>query len=158
MNTQPRQLTCYIKRTRSNPDMWEAFCVELDIPAVGDSYEEVAAMMYQAVDNYIEYVYQNQPDDEQRLLYRPMPKADVWKLQFEERFLQRLPFSNRQVRKIFLSAEKGIPIQLDPHYTELCLTCKKYRSISEFEVFHEPNSAYVWYDKTCNICKQAGVQ
>ena len=100
MNTQPRQLTCYIKKTRSDPDMWEAFCVELDIPAVGDTYEEVAAMMYQAVDNYIDYVYERQPDDEQRLLYRPMPKADVWKLQFEERFLQRLPFSKRQVRKL----------------------------------------------------------
>ena len=156
MNNTPRQLTCYIKRTRSNPDLWEAFCVEMDIPAVGNTYEEVVGMMYQAVDNYINYVYEQQPDDEQRLLYRPMASSDVWKLRFEEQFLQKLPFSKRQVRKIRLNAEKGIPQQLDPHYTELCLTCKKYRNVGQFEVFHEPNSAYVWYDKVCNICKEAG--
>ena len=153
MDTQPRQLTCYIKKTRSNPDTWEGFCVEVDIPAIGDTYEEVVGKMHERVENYIDFIRERQPDDEQSLMFRPMPAADVWKLRFEERFLQKLPFSRRQVRKIHLSAEKGIPIQLDPNYTELCLTCKKYRSIGDFEVFHEPNSAYVWYDKTCNLCK-----
>ena len=153
MDTQPRQLTCYIKKTRSNPDTWEGFCVEVDIPAIGDTYEEVVGKMHERVENYINFIREHQPDDEQSLMFRPMPAADVWKLRFEERFLQRFPFSNRQVRKIYLSAEKGIPIQLDPNYTELCLTCKKYRSIGDFEAFHEPNSAYVWYDKTCNSCK-----
>lgn len=156
MDTQPRQLTCYIKKTRSNPDTWEGFCVEVDIPAIGDTYEEVVGKMHEQVENYIDFIRERQPDDEQSLMFRPMPTADVWKLRLEERILQRIPFSNRQVRKIHLNAEKGIPIQLDPNYTELCLACKKYRSISDFEVFHEPNSAYVWYDKTCNICKRAG--
>ena len=153
MDTQPRQLTCYIKKTRSSPETWEGFCVEVDIPAIGDTYEEVVGKMHERVENYIDFIRERQPDDEQSLMFRPMPAADVWKLRFEERFLQKLPFSTRQVRKIHLNAEKGIPIQLDPNYTELCLTCKKYRSISDFEVFHEPNSAYVWYDKTCNFCK-----
>ena len=47
MDTQPRQLTCYIKKTRSNPDTWEGFCVEVDIPAIGDTYEEVVGKMHE---------------------------------------------------------------------------------------------------------------
>lgn len=155
MDTQPRQLTCYIKKTASNPDTWEGFCIEVDIPAIGDTYEEVVGKMHERVENYINFIRDREPDDEQSLMFRPMPASDVWKLRFEERFLQRLPFSRRQVRKIHLNAEKGIPMQLDPHYTTLCLTCKKYRGISYFEAFHESNSAYVWYDKTCNLCKSS---
>ncbi len=157
MNNTPQTLTCYIKRTLSNPETWEGFCVELDVPAVGDTYEEVVATMHRAVDNYLKFVHEHQPDDEQLLLFRPMPGGQVWKLKFEERFLQRLPFSKRRIRKTFINAEQGIPTQLDPHHTELCFNCRKYRNVGQFEVFHEPNSAYVWYDKTCNVCKEAGV-
>ena len=156
MNNTPQTLTCYIKRTLSHPETWEGFCVEMDVPAVGDTYEEVVATMHRAVDNYLKFVHERQPDDEQLLLFRPMPSGQVWKLKFEERFLQRLPFSNRRIRKTYINAEQGIPTQLDPHHTELCFNCRKYRSVGQFEVYHEPNSAYVWYDKTCNICKDAG--
>ena len=157
MNTTPQTLTCYIKRTLSNPETWEGFCVEMDVPAVGDTYEEVVTTMRRAVDNYLNYVHEQQPDDEQLLLFRPMPGGQVWKLKFEERFLQRLPFSKRQIRKTYINAEQGIPSQLNPHHTELCFNCRKYRNVSQFEVYHEPNSAYVWYDKTCNMCKESGV-
>ena len=157
MNTTPRQLTCYIKRTQANPETWEGFCVEVDIPAIGDTYEEVVGKMHQRLGNYIDFIHERQPDDEQMLTFRPMPGGQVWKLKFEERFLQRLPFSNRQIRKTYVSTEKGIPPQLDPTHTELCFNCRKYRSVTQFEVFHEPNSAYVWYDKTCDVCKDAGL-
>lgn len=157
MNTTPRQLTCYIKRTQANPETWEGFCVEVDIPAIGDTYEEVVGKMHQRLGDYIDFIHERQPDDEQMLMFRPMPGGQVWKLKFEERFLQRLPFSNRQIRKTYVSTEKGIPPQLDPTHTELCFNCRKYRSVTQFEVFHEPNSAYVWYDKTCDICKDAGL-
>jgi len=157
VNTTPRQLTCYIKKTQANPETWEGFCVEVDIPAIGDTYEEVVGKMHERLGNYIDFIHERQPDDEQMLMFRPMPGGQVWKLKFEERFLQRLPFSNRQIRKTFVSTEKGIPPQLDPTHTELCFSCRKYRSVNQFEVFHEPNSAYVWYDKTCNFCKEAGV-
>ena len=157
MNTTPRQLTCYIKRTQANPETWEGFCVEVDIPAIGDTYEEVVGKMHQRLGNYIDFIHERQPDDEQMLMFRPMPGGQVWKLKFEERFLQRLPFSNRQIRKTYVSTEKGIPPQLDPTHTELCFNCRKYRSVTQFEVFHEPNSAYVWYDKTCDVCKDAGL-
>ena len=156
MNTTPRQLTCYIKKTQTNPETWEGFCVEVDIPAIGDTYEEVVGKMHERLDNYIDFIHERQPDDEQLLMFRPMPGGQVWKLKFEERFLQRLPFSNRQVRKTYVSTEKGIPPQLDPTHTELCFNCRKYRGVNQFEVFHEPNSAYVWYDKTCNLCKETG--
>ena len=156
MNTTPRQLTCYIKKTQTNPETWEGFCVEVDIPAIGDTYEEVVGKMHERLGNYIDFIHERQPDDEQMLMFRPMPGGQVWKLRFEERFLQRLPFSNRQIRKTFVSTEKGIPPQLDPTHTELCFNCRKYRGVNQFEVFHEPNSAYVWYDKTCNLCKETG--
>jgi len=157
VNTTPRQLTCYIKKTQANPETWEGFCVEVDIPAIGDTYEEVVGKMHQRLGNYIDFIHDRQPDDEQMLMFRPMPGGQVWKLKFEERFLQRLPFSNRQIRKTYVSTEKGIPPQLDPTHTELCFNCRKYRSVNQFEVFHEPNSAYVWYDKTCDVCKDAGL-
>lgn len=157
MNTTPRQLTCYIKRTQANPETWEGFCVEVDIPAIGDTYEEVVGKMHQRLGDYIDFIHERQPDDEQMLMFRPMPGGQVWKLKFEERFLQRLPFSNRQIRKTYVSTEKGIPPQLDPTHTELCFNCRKYRNVTQFEVFHEPNSAYVWYDKTCDVCKDAGL-
>ena len=156
MNSTQQQLTCYIKRTHANPETWEGFCIEVDIPAIGDTYEEVVGKMHERLANYIDFIHERQPDDEQSLMFRPMPSGDVWKLKFEERVLQRLPFSNRLIRKTYVSAEKGIPTQLDPNHTELCFNCRKFRSINEFEVFHEPNSAYVWYDKTCNLCKGAG--
>ncbi len=113
--------------------------------------------MHERLGNYIDFIHERQPDDEQMLMFRPMPGGQVWKLKFEERILQRLPFSSRQIRKTYVSTEKGIPPQLDPTHTELCFSCRKYRSVTQFEVFHEPNSAYVWYDKTCNFCKDAGV-
>ena len=150
MNATPRQLTCYIKKTQTNPETWEGFCVEVDIPAIGDTYEEVVGKMHERLGNYIDFIHERQPDDEQMLMFRPMPGGQVWKLKFEERFLQRLPFSSRQIRKTFVSTEKGIPPQLDPTHTELCFNCRKYRNVTQFEVFHEPNSAYVWYDKTCD--------
>ncbi len=156
MNRTSQQLTCYIKRTLSNPETWEGFCVEMDVPAVGDTYEEVVEIMHRAVQNYIKFIDERQPDDEQSLLFRPMPNGQVWKLKFEEQVLQKLPFSSRRIRKTFIDAETGIPEQLDPTHTELCFNCRKYRNVTQFEVFHEPNSAYVWYDKTCNECKEAG--
>ena len=156
MNRTPQQLTCYIKRTQANPETWEGFCVEVDIPAIGDTYEEVVGKMHQRLADYIEFIHERQPDDEQSLVFRPMPRGQARKLKFEERFLQRLPFSKLRIRKTYVSAERGIPSQLDPHHTELCFNCRKYRSVPQFQVYHEPNSAYVWYDKTCNVCKEAG--
>ena len=156
MHAEPRKLTCYVKKTHSNPDTWEAFCVEMDVPAIADTYEEAVSMLYQAVDNYIDYVYERQPDDEQRLLFRPMPAGEAWKLMFEERVLQRLPFVKRQIRKIYITAEKGIPPQLDPEATQLCFSCHKYRDVGLFDVAHSSNSSYAWYDSACNICKRSG--
>ena len=156
-DAQSRKLTCYIRRTGISPEQWEGFCVEMDIPAVGSTYEEVAPLMAKMVQDYIDYIYERQPDDEQRVLYRPLPAGKVWRLRLEN-ILQHLPFSNRQVKKFNLTVARGIPAQLDPARTQLCLSCKKYRSVGLFEVFHEPNSLYVWYDKTCNVCKDRGAE
>ena len=156
MREQSRKLTCYIKKTQDSPETWEAFCVELDIPAIGDSYEEVVGMMYRAVENYLRYVHEQQPEDEQLLLYRPMPGGDAFKLMLQEKFLQRLPFNNLQIRKIYITAERGVPPQLDPSYTQLCFSCRKYRDVGLFDLYESSNTSYSWYDTACHLCKQSG--
>ena len=83
MNRTPRRLTCYIKRTQSNPETWEGFCVEVDIPAIGDTYEEVVGKMHQRLANYIDFIHERQPDDEQSLMFRPMPGRQAWKLKLK---------------------------------------------------------------------------
>ena len=156
MNVKPRQLTCYIKKTQSDPETWEGFCVDIDVPAIGDSYEDVVSALYEAVDNYINYVYERQPEDEQLLLYRPMSGGDAFKLMIQERILQHLPFSKLQVRKVFINAAKGLPAQLDPQYTQLCFVCRKYRDVGLFDLYQSSNTSYAWYDTACHLCKQAG--
>ena len=156
MKARPRKLTCYIKKTQDSPETWEAFCVDLDIPAIGDTYEDVVSMMYQAVDNYLNFVYEQNPDDEQLLLYRPMPNGDAFKLMIQERVLQHLPFSKLQIRKVHITAEKGLPPQLDPAYTQLCFSCHKYRDVGLFDLYESSNTTYTWYDTACHLCKQSG--
>ena len=109
MKTQPRKLTCYIKKTQQRPETWEGFCVDVDVPAIGDSYEAVLSMIYDALSNYLDYIYQHEPDDEQLLIYRPMPGGDAFKLMVQERVLQHLPFSKLQIRKVHINAERGVP-------------------------------------------------
>ena len=156
MKSSPRKLTCYIKRTQVDPETWEGYCVDIDLPAIGDTYEEVVSTLYEAVDNYIEYVYERQPDDEQMLLYRPMSNSDAFKLMIQERVLQHLPFSKLQIRKVFIMAERGLPVQLDPEHTQLCFVCRKYRDVGLFDLYQSSNTSYAWYDTACHLCKQSG--
>ena len=156
MQARPRKLTCYIKKTQSDPETWEGFCVDIDVPAIGDSYEDVVSALDETVDNYIEYVYERQPEDEQLLLYRPMSGSDAFKLMVQERILQHLPFSRLQIRKVFINAEKGLPAQLDPQCTQLCFVCRKYRDVALFDTYQSSNTSYAWYDTACHVCKHAG--
>lgn len=48
-----RKLTCY---AWGKPGDWEALCVDLDIPAVGDSFEEVRDELTAAVADFLDYV------------------------------------------------------------------------------------------------------
>ena len=156
MNVRPRKLTCYIKKIQSDPETWEGFCVDIDLPAIGDSYEDVVSTLYEAVDRYIDYVYEREPDDEQLLLYRPMSGSDAFKLMLQERVLQHLPFSRLQVRKVFINAEKGLPAQLDPEQTQLCFSCRKYRDVGLFDLHQSSNTSYAWYDTACHVCRRSG--
>ena len=149
-------MTCYIKKTQADPETWEGFCVEIDVPAIGDSYEDVVSSLYDAIDNYLEFVHERQPDDEQMLLYRPMSSGDAFKLMIQERILQRLPFSKLQIRKVFITAERGLPAQLDPTQTQLCFACRKYRDVRLFDLYQSSNTSYAWYDTACHMCKQSG--
>ena len=115
MNATPRQLTCYIKKTQANPETWEGFCVEVDIPAIGDTYEEVVGKMHERLGNYIDFIHERQPDDEQMLMFRPMPGGQVWKLRFEERFLQRLPFSQSPDSQNLCQHGEGHPPTVGSH-------------------------------------------
>ena len=126
------------------------------MPAIGDSYEDVVSALYEAVDNYINYVYERQPEDEQLLLYRPMSGSDAFKLMIQERILQHLPFSKLQVRKVFINAAKGLPAQLDPQYTQLCFVCRKYRDVGLFDLYQSSNTSYAWYDTACHRLQAGG--
>ncbi len=156
MNATSRNLTCYIKKTQADPETWEGFCVEIDVPAIGDSYEEVVATLCETVENYLDYVHERQPDDEQLLLYQPMSSSAAFKLMAQERILQHIPFSKLQIRKIFITAGQGVPAQLDPRYTQLCFVCRKYRDVGLFDLYQSSNTSYAWHDTACRICKQSG--
>ena len=57
-----RKLTCY---AWGKPGHWEALCVDYDIPAQGDSFEDVRPELADAVGTYLDYV-SDLPENEQR--------------------------------------------------------------------------------------------
>ena len=57
-----RKLICY---AWGKPGDWEAFCVDLDIPAQGESFEQVRRELSDAVDTYLDYV-SDLPESERR--------------------------------------------------------------------------------------------
>lgn len=52
---------------------WEAICVDLDIAVQGESFEEVRALLREAIQTYIEDACQEPPEVRDRLLSRTAP-------------------------------------------------------------------------------------
>ena len=57
-----RKLTCY---AWGKPGDWEAICIDYDLAAQGDSFDEVRGELADAVETYLDYV-SDLPENEQR--------------------------------------------------------------------------------------------
>ena len=70
--TYRRMLHVYAE---GRPGQWEAFCIDLDIAAQGSSLEEVSAKLREAVEIYINSVFDLPEVERARLLNRQAPVA-----------------------------------------------------------------------------------
>ena len=67
-----RKLTCY---AWGKPGDWEALCIDYDLAAQGDSFEEVRSELADAVETYLDYV-SDLPEKERRVFLNrksPLP-------------------------------------------------------------------------------------
>ena len=65
-----RKLTCY---AWGKPGDWEALCVDLDIPAQGESFEQVRDELTAAVEDFLDYAAVLPEIDRQAVLSRRVP-------------------------------------------------------------------------------------
>ena len=65
-----RKLTCY---AWGRPGDWEALCVDYDLPAQGETLEEVRRELADAVDTYLEYVADLPESERREFLNRKAP-------------------------------------------------------------------------------------
>ena len=61
---------------------WEALCVDFDLPAHGESFEEVKREIQDAIETYVSYVDELPEPERTTLLNRKAPLALRLKLQF----------------------------------------------------------------------------
>ncbi len=79
--------TCY---AWGDADSWEAICVDFDLAAQGDSFEEVRSELSDAIDTLLSYAAELPKSERRRLLDRKAPLGLRWKLAILYR-LSRLP-------------------------------------------------------------------
>ena len=65
-----RKLTCYAWGKAGD---WEALCVDLDIPAQGESFEQVRDELTAAVEDFLDYAAELPEVDRQAVLSRRVP-------------------------------------------------------------------------------------
>ena len=65
-----RKLTCY---AWGKPGDWEALCVDYDLAAQGDSFEEVRSELADAVETYLDYVSELPENEQRAFLSRKAP-------------------------------------------------------------------------------------
>jgi hypothetical protein len=68
---------------RGRPGDWEAMCVDLDISVQGSSFEEVKALLDQAVAGFVRDAQEEDERNAARLLRRRAPFHVRWKLAFQ---------------------------------------------------------------------------
>ena len=69
--------TCY---AWGNTDGWEAICVDFDLAAQGDSFDEVRNELFDAIDTLLSYATELPKSERGRLLNRKAPLGLRWKL------------------------------------------------------------------------------
>ena len=65
-----RKLTCY---AWGKPGDWEALCVDLDIAAEGETFEQVRSELSDAVETFVDYVWELPEIERRTLLNRKAP-------------------------------------------------------------------------------------
>ena len=65
-----RKLTCY---AWGKPGDWEALCVDLDLAAQGENFEDVRRELSDAIATYLDYVTDLPENEQQRFLNRKAP-------------------------------------------------------------------------------------
>lgn len=80
------------------PGEWEAICVDFDIAVQGTSFDEVRAMLNEAVASYVEDAMAEAPADRDRLLNRHAP---LWvKFKFAAAFLAHISFGRSRSKEL----------------------------------------------------------
>ena len=82
-----RKLTCY---AWGRPGDWEAICVDFDIPAQGESFEEVRRELADAVDTYLDYVSDLPESERHGFLNRKAPLSLRLRLSLESKVARML--------------------------------------------------------------------
>ncbi|MYC31735.1 MAG: hypothetical protein F4X64_00975 [Chloroflexi bacterium] len=82
-----RKLTCY---AWGRPGDWEAICVDYDLPAQGETLDEVRRELADAVDTYLEYVADLPASERQAFLNRKAPLSLRLRLSLESKASQVL--------------------------------------------------------------------
>ena len=65
-----RKVTCYAWGV---PGDWEAICVDFDLAAQGESFDEVRSELSDAIETYLEYVAELPENERARFLNRKAP-------------------------------------------------------------------------------------
>ena len=71
--------TCY---AWGHADGWDAICVDFDLAAQGDSFEEARNELFDAIDTFLSYAAELPESERGRLLNRKAPLGLRWKLAF----------------------------------------------------------------------------
>ena len=77
-----RKVTCY---AWGRPGDWEGICVDFNLPAQGESLEEIRSELNDAIETYLEYVAELPESEQARFLNRKVP---LW-LRLRLAFLHR---------------------------------------------------------------------
>lgn len=88
-------------------DRWEAICVDLDISVQGESWDEVKALLDEAVRTYVEDALRESPADRDRLLHRQAPLLE--RVRLAVLFMVHIVSSRRRRRDLQASFDIPCP-------------------------------------------------
>ncbi len=89
-----RKLTCY---AWGKPGDWEALCVDLDIPAQGESFSQVRDDLQLAVEDFLDYAAELPEDNRKFLLSRRVPLGVRLHLSLRHQWITLLRSTQRLV-------------------------------------------------------------
>ena len=67
---------------KKEDDHWVAICIDLNIAAQGDTSEEAVHTCIELVEEYLEFVYEEYPDQIHKYVPRPTPQELIDKFNY----------------------------------------------------------------------------